>query len=214
MVSELLPEVIAESCNDAQPANRVLFTFLGNDTNKKPDSARKSIAELRKKYSDLTQKYKRLEMLHIQAKTSIWSLKRQVKSGLQKLNSMSNMKFLNEDQKKVMTRKTSRGCVWSEKTISTSLQIKHACGTAGYELIRSLSYPLPSNRTLIRHLQYIHFLPGILHEVFDVAQTQSGGDGGYWKGLCPLHGRNGNCSRVGAWQITGLPFWQHNLARH
>lgn len=172
MVSGLLPEVVTESCNDPQPSGGVLFTFSGNDTNKKSECARESIAELRKKYSDLTRKYKRLEMLHNQAKASIRSLKRQVKSGREKLDSMSKIKFLNEDQKKVMTRKTSRGCAWSEKTIRTSLQIKHACGTAGYELLRSLSYPLPSNRTLIRRLQNIHFLPGILHEVFDVLKRK------------------------------------------
>ncbi|KAH9360411.1 hypothetical protein HPB48_021985 [Haemaphysalis longicornis] len=84
---------------------------------------------------------------------------------------MSKIKFLNEDQKKVMTRKTSRGCAWSEKRIRTSLQIKHACGTAAYELLRP-SYPLPSNRTLMRWLQNIHFLPGILHEVFDVLKRK------------------------------------------
>ncbi|KAH7959882.1 hypothetical protein HPB49_014652 [Dermacentor silvarum] len=35
-------------------------------------------------------------------------------------------------------------------------------------MLRSLSYPIPSNRTLIRRLQNIRFLPGILHEVLNV----------------------------------------------
>lgn len=54
-----------------------------------------------------------------------------------------------------------------------ALQIKHACGTTGYELLRSLSYPLPSNRTLVRRLQNIRFLPGVLHEVLDVLKRKT-----------------------------------------
>lgn len=90
-----------------------------------------------------------------------------------KLCELTTASFLNNDQTAALVRKTTKGSKWSEKTIRAALQIKHACGTTGYELLRSLSYPLPSNRTLIRRLQNIRFLPGILHEVLYVLKLKS-----------------------------------------
>ncbi|KAH7940663.1 hypothetical protein HPB49_003365 [Dermacentor silvarum] len=77
-----------------------------------------------------------------------------------------------DDQIKALATKT-RIRKWSQKTIQVALQIKHACGTTGYEFLRSLSYPLPSNRTLIRRMQNIRFLPGIHTEVLEVLKRKA-----------------------------------------
>ncbi|KAM7298224.1 uncharacterized protein ISCGN_018634 [Ixodes scapularis] len=51
--------------------------------------------------------------------------------------------------------------------------MKFACGTTGYELLRTLGYPLPSTRTLLRRMQSFHFLPGVLGEVFDILKRKA-----------------------------------------
>lgn len=119
-------------------------------------------------------KYKSLQRLHEKAKSQLKSVRKQLASAQQKIQAITTASFLNKDQTTALTKKTTKGSKWSEKTIRVALQIKHACGTTGYELLRSLSYPLPSNRTLIRRLQNIRFLPGVLHEVLDVLKRKSG----------------------------------------
>lgn len=104
-------------------------------------------------------------MLHKKAKACIQSLKQQLKSQQQNHERFLNAKFLNGDQKRALTR-ASKESVWLEKAIRTALQIKHVCGTSGYEHVRSSSFSLSSNRTLVQRFQNIHFLPGVLHEVF------------------------------------------------
>lgn len=118
-------------------------------------------------------KYKSLQRLREKAKSQLKSVRKKLKSAQQKIHTLSTSSFLNKDQTTALTKKTTKGSKWSEKTIRVALQIKHACGTTGYELLRSLSYPLPSNRTLIRRLQNIRFLPGVLHEVLDVLKRKS-----------------------------------------
>ncbi|XP_049512243.1 THAP domain-containing protein 5-like [Dermacentor silvarum] len=125
-------------------------------------------AELRKKTSDLTRKYINLQRVHDKTRLKLQSLRKKVSSLEKEVCALKSASFLNEDQVKSLTMETTKGHKWSEKTIRVALQIKHACGTTGYEMLRSLSYPIPSNRTLIRRLQNIRFLPGILHEVFNV----------------------------------------------
>ena len=118
-------------------------------------------------------KYKSLQRLHEKAKSQLKSVRKKLASAETKIRELTTASFLNNDQAAALARKTTKGSKWSEKTIRVALQIKHACGTTGYELLRSLSYPLPSSRTLIRRLQNIRFLPGILHEVLYVLKLKS-----------------------------------------
>lgn len=82
-------------------------------------------------------------------------------------NISQNLKFLNEDQVRALSKSSSLGNSWSADTVKQGLQIKFACGTTGYETLRKMGYSLPSNRTLARRIQSLKFLPGILHEVID-----------------------------------------------
>lgn len=118
-------------------------------------------------------KYKSLQRLHEKAKSQLKSARKKLASAEKKIRGLTTASFLNNDQTAALARKTTKGSKWSEKTIRVALQIKHACGTTGYELLRSSSYPLPSNRTLIRRLQNIRFLPGILREVLYVLKLKS-----------------------------------------
>lgn len=58
-----------------------------------------------------------------------------------------------------------RGGVWSDETIQKGLKLRLACGTRGYDLVKQLCAPLPSERTLQRRLEDVKFLPGVLNEV-------------------------------------------------
>ena len=80
----------------------------------------------------------------------------------------SNISFMfNADQLEKLGRKTTRGCKWSDDSIKKGLKLRFACGTTGYELLLSEKMPLPSIRTLNRHMEHITLEPGIQKEVFD-----------------------------------------------
>ncbi|XP_077484851.1 uncharacterized protein LOC144094839 [Amblyomma americanum] len=53
-----------------------------------------------------------------------------------------------------------RGSSWTQKTIQESLKIRLACGGRGYEYLRGNGWPLPAERTLQKHIEYIKFTPG------------------------------------------------------
>lgn len=141
-------------------------------TSKSPNTL--ECAELREQLADVTCKYTDLQENHQKANGTIKSLKKKVKVLEKELQNLkSSMKFLNEDQLRALSRDNTQGCTWSVNTIKQALQIKYACGTSGYETLRTLGYPLPSNRTLGRRLQGLSFLPGILSEVFDVLKSKT-----------------------------------------
>ncbi|XP_077519202.1 uncharacterized protein LOC144129138 [Amblyomma americanum] len=73
--------------------------------------------------------------------------------------------FLANGQLKSMERYTMRGTPWSASTIEKGLKIRLSCGSWGYNVVREIGTPLPSERTLHRHLEDLKFLPGILHEI-------------------------------------------------
>lgn len=73
--------------------------------------------------------------------------------------------FLANDQLKSMERSTMRGTPWSTSTIEKGLKIRLSCGSRGYNVVREIGTPLPSERTLQRHLEDLKFLPGILHKI-------------------------------------------------
>lgn len=136
----------------------------------------RSCAEVNKQLQDMKAKYAKLREDHSKASAKTNSIKKK----LQKLEYASGilrkkLKFLNEDQMRALSRNSNRGTTWSSKTIKQALQIKFASGTTGYETLRKLGYPLPSNRTLVRRLQGLKFLPGILTEVTELLRAKAEG---------------------------------------
>lgn len=87
----------------------------------------------------------------------------------QQVNVEANLKrFLHTDQIEKLKQEagpSSRGIVWTSKTIQSALSIRTAIGQRGYEYLRKMNYPLPSYRTLCRKLESTPFAPGIQHDV-------------------------------------------------
>ncbi|KAH8040900.1 hypothetical protein HPB51_013070 [Rhipicephalus microplus] len=74
-------------------------------------------------------------------------------------------KYLSPDQLQGMWTSSMRGKQWSTETIQKGLKLRLACGSRGYNAVRELAVPLPSERTLQRRVANYKFSPGILHEV-------------------------------------------------
>ncbi|XP_077507762.1 uncharacterized protein LOC144118836 [Amblyomma americanum] len=70
--------------------------------------------------------------------------------------------LFNDDQMSSMERLSSNSSRWEADTLVKSLRLRLACGTRGYNLLRDYGYPLPSERTLQRHIEHAKFRPGIL----------------------------------------------------
>lgn len=154
-----------------QSTTPAAFMF-GGSTSSTLSMLHRENSELRKKNADLSRRCKNLLKLHEQTKSKVRSLNNKLRLVQQELGALRSSTFLAADQTKALTTK-GRVRKWSVQTVRVALQIKHACGTTGYELLRSLSYPLPSNRTLIRRMQNIRFLPGVLTEVLDVLKRKA-----------------------------------------
>ncbi|XP_049527322.1 uncharacterized protein LOC125947050 [Dermacentor silvarum] len=102
------------------------------------------------------------------------NMKRKVKT-LQQQKSRANnrnnelsqniRKYLSPDQLLGMETSSTRGTPWSTETIQKGLKLRLACGSRGYNTIRELAVPIPSERTLQRRVQNYKFSPGILHKV-------------------------------------------------
>ncbi len=81
---------------------------------------------------------------------------------------MNISKFLNADQIEKLKHPSSnkgRTVTWSSETIQRSIAIRLVVGRNGYEYLRTLSYPLPSYRTLCQHMQNAPFAPGVQNDV-------------------------------------------------
>lgn len=100
-------------------------------------------------------------------KAALWK-NRQLEKKLQQKSVTNLEKIFNKDQIQFLETNSTRGCAWSDDTISKSLKLYMACGTKGYEEIRSQNLPYPSIRTLQHRLRNLKFKPGILVEVFDI----------------------------------------------
>ena len=82
-------------------------------------------------------------------------------------------KFFSPDQLRAVQRGGDmRGIPWTSSTIKTALQIRFACGTAGYNLLRKQHQPLPGLRTIQRKMSTIPFQPGVLHHIFEALATK------------------------------------------
>lgn len=76
-------------------------------------------------------------------------------------------KYMNEDQMKSLEKKTMKGTRWSKKTIIKALKVRLSCGARGYDAVKELGQPLPSERTLQRHLERYKFAPGLLYDIME-----------------------------------------------
>ncbi|XP_049268503.1 uncharacterized protein LOC125757198 [Rhipicephalus sanguineus] len=74
--------------------------------------------------------------------------------------------YINEDQFASLHR-SPRGTVWSKETLIKALKIRLSCGSRGYDMVKQLGQPLPSQRTLQRHIEHCKFRPGLLVDIMD-----------------------------------------------
>ncbi|KAH6948124.1 hypothetical protein HPB50_023062 [Hyalomma asiaticum] len=76
-------------------------------------------------------------------------------------------KYLNEDQVKCLKMAAMQGTRWTKKTVIKALKMRLSCGARGYDSVRELGQPLPTERTLHRHLEGYKFTPGLLEDVME-----------------------------------------------
>ncbi|KAH6946981.1 hypothetical protein HPB50_016404 [Hyalomma asiaticum] len=76
-------------------------------------------------------------------------------------------KYLNEDQVKCLKMATMQGTRWTKKTVIKALKMRLSCGARGYDSVRELGQPLPTERTLHRHLEGYKFTPGLLEDIME-----------------------------------------------
>ena len=123
----------------------------------------------RKLHSDNVSKGKKIQSLdgHINALTKkIQSLEAELKN-LKKSSGLELVgKLFRPDQLMNSKSNSPQSFRYSNETIKDCLKIRLGCGISGYEMLRQLGYPFPSNRTLLRRVQHINFEGGILHDVF------------------------------------------------
>nr|XP_037270603.1 uncharacterized protein LOC119162246 [Rhipicephalus microplus] len=74
-------------------------------------------------------------------------------------------KYLNEDQVKCLKMATMQGTRWTKKTVIKALKMRLSCGARGYDSVRELGQPPPTERTLHRHLEGYKFTPGLLEDI-------------------------------------------------
>ena len=53
---------------------------------------------------------------------------------------------------------------WSDKAIHRATNIRYMCHESGYEFLRSVGFPLPSQSSLLVRLAYLQFSPGVLED--------------------------------------------------
>ena len=146
MPSELYSESMssAENIDDSSPTNE-----------QRPEAeARSRIADLVSKVIDLSNEN---DVLRAENKT--------LKGKFGKLFTNDQMHAIHRDGE-------MRGIPWTIETIKKALQIRFACGTAGYQLLRSQHQPLPGIRTLQRYMSKVDFEPGVLCQVVDALSSK------------------------------------------
>ncbi|KAH9372154.1 hypothetical protein HPB48_009713 [Haemaphysalis longicornis] len=74
-------------------------------------------------------------------------------------------RFLAPDQLKSMEKHTMRGTPWTAATIQKSLKLRLSCGSRGYNIVRELTAPFPSEGNIQRHVENYKFSPRVLSEV-------------------------------------------------
>ncbi|KAH7974720.1 hypothetical protein HPB49_018445 [Dermacentor silvarum] len=71
-----------------------------------------------------------------------------------------------------MERLSTQGLRWEANTLVKSLRLRLACRTQGYNLLREYGYPLPSKRTLQRHIEHAKFRPGLLTDILEALKIK------------------------------------------
>ncbi|KMQ91988.1 vam6 vps39-like protein [Lasius niger] len=149
-----------ETCNEEVDEVKWLKKQL-EEANKKLDLANKIILKNNRCNTQLKKHIKRLTTMQDNSKARNY------------LNLESSMKLLfNDDQIKVLTRKSSRGCLCSNDTIKKALRLKFSCGSSGYQELRKQKMYLPSERTLRRKLESIQFEEGICDDIFKLLEDK------------------------------------------
>ncbi|KAH6937593.1 hypothetical protein HPB50_001882 [Hyalomma asiaticum] len=69
--------------------------------------------------------------------------------------------YISEDQFNCLHR-SQRGTVWTKETL-----IRLSCSSRGYDMVKELGQPLPSQHTLQHHIEHCKFRPGLLTDVMD-----------------------------------------------
>ncbi|XP_042142291.1 uncharacterized protein LOC8036853 isoform X2 [Ixodes scapularis] len=114
--------------------------------------------------------HKRIEELEEQLRSTKRRLslsQRQRNKAVEEKNSLGKQlhRFLAPDQLQCMGSSTMKGTPWSTATIEKALKLRLACGARGFNVVRELAAPLPTERTLQRYLEKFKFSPGNLHNV-------------------------------------------------
>jgi hypothetical protein len=52
-------------------------------------------------------------------------------------------------------------------------KMRLVCGSIGYEVVKELGQPLPSQRTLQRRIEHLKFFPVLFYEVLNVMKTKA-----------------------------------------
>lgn len=159
-----------------------LSTKVDNDTITLP-SDHDTIKELKKKLDEANKKLEKANIIICNnEKRKIIFLKRlrQLKNSI-KLRSDHDISLANllhevfyKDQLEYLKAKYKghRIYKWTDETIKKALRLKHACGDNGYTELLRQHIPLPSTRTLRRHLECIAFKDGICDEIFDLLKDK------------------------------------------
>ena len=92
--------------------------------------------------------------------TRIENESKKVEENLAEAKQMLHSLF-NEDQLKHLKDKKSKAH-YSLNTLKKAIKLYYTCGSTGYSLLRDEGYPLPTARTIQRHLKKIPFRPGTL----------------------------------------------------
>ncbi|KAH6923509.1 hypothetical protein HPB50_001971 [Hyalomma asiaticum] len=74
-------------------------------------------------------------------------------------------RYLTPEQLGCMSKNSTRGTCWGDATIRKALKVRLACGSRGYNVVKEILAPLPSLRTLHRHLELLRSTPGAVPEL-------------------------------------------------
>lgn len=113
---EVSDAVVQLSANSSDADSIAVNDAAGETSNATTESA-----ELKKKLADLTRKYTELQQHHATAKNTIQGLRNKVqKFESDATNISQNLKFLNEDQVRALSKSSSLGNSWSAHTVKPS----------------------------------------------------------------------------------------------
>lgn len=99
-----------------------------------------------------------------------WRLSLANRTKIKVLREHENLKrqvarYLTPEQLGCMSKNSTRGTCWGDATIRKALKVRLACGSRGYNVVKEILAPLPSLRTLHRHLELLRSTPGAVPEL-------------------------------------------------